>query len=169
MKILLSVAFLLLIFTQKSFGQTVDKDIQAKWGGLKAALKARAGLVVVMTSDFLKQGKDNKKLVYNTNLIAKEIKGNSDSLEKLDSKMVKAFYAKNDSLENQTMQIIMSPKIEKDAATIKEIDVFVVKMDATDKAINKAKKDYNASCKATKREDLQYVNPNPDEDNKVQF
>jgi hypothetical protein len=162
MKILLSVTFLLLIFTQKSFGQIVDKGMQAKWGGLKTALKARASLVVDMTNDFLKQGKDNKKLVYNTNLIAKEIKENSDSLEKLDSKMVKTFYAKNDSLENQTMQVLMSPKIEKDVATIKKIDAFVLKMDAIDKAINKAKKDYNTSCKATKREDLLYVNPNSD-------
>lgn len=169
MKTLLSVAFLLLIFTEKSFGQTIDKGVQVKWGVLKTALKTRAGLVVDMTNVFLRQGKDYKKLVYNTNLIAKEIKGNPDSSEKLDSKIVKIFYAKNDSLENQTMEIIISPEIDKDATTIKKIDVFVVKMDAIDKAIKKAKKDYNASCKAIKREDLQYVDPNPDEYIKVQF
>lgn len=161
-KLLLSLSFLLILFTPKSFGQTADKDIQVKWGVLKTALKARAGLMVDMTNDLLKQGKDYKKLVFGTNLISKNIM--ADTSKKLDSKTIKDFFLKNDSLENQGFEILMSPKIEKDAATSKKIDVFVKKMDAADKMIKAAIRNFNAACITAKKEDLQYVNPNPDAD-----
>ncbi len=159
-KKILTFAFILLVSSQQSFGQVIDKDVQAKWGILKTALKARAGLMVDMTNDLLKQGKDYKKLVFSTNLISKNIM--ADTSKKLDSKTVKDFFLKNDSLENQGFEILMSPKIEKDAATGKKMDVFVKKMDAADKVMKAARKNYNAACKAAKKEDLQYVNPNPD-------
>ena len=155
-KIIISFIFLVLMTTTQSFAQTADKDIQAKWGVLKTALKARAVLVIDMTNDILKQRKEIKKLVVSTNLIAKAIKLNTDSSKKMDSKMVKAFYAKNDSLENQIFLILVSPEIQKDAAMVKKIDGFVLKMDIADKAIKPAKRNYNAACKAAKREDLLY-------------
>lgn len=161
-KKLLSFALLVLSFTQNSFGQAVDKDIQTKWVVLKTALKARAGLVVEMTNDFLKQGKDDKKLVLNTNLIAKKLQ--ADISKTLDGKTVKEFFLKNDSLENQAFEILLSPEIKKDAATSKKLDVFVKKMDVADKVIKAAKKNYNAACKTAKKEDLLYVNPNPNAD-----
>jgi hypothetical protein len=167
MRILLSLSFLLLLAAPKSFGQNVDKDLLLKWGVLKSNVKQRANLVLEMTSDFLKQGKDDKKIVFKTNVLAKVIK--SDTIKEIDSKIVKAFYNKNDSLENQAFEILISPKIEKNAATSKRLDILVEKLDAIEKVIKKARKDYNTACRDKKREDLLYENTTQVKDVKVQF
>jgi hypothetical protein len=167
MKILLSLSFLLLLAAPKSYGQKVDKDLLLKWGVLKSNVKVRANLILEMTSDFLKQGKDHEKIVFKTNLLAKEIK--SDTIKQIDGKVVKAFYNKNDSLENQTLDILMTPKIEKNAATTKRLDILVPKLSAIEKLIKKAKKEYNTACKDKKREDLIYENTTAEMDVEVKF